>query len=626
MKDSPFRGKSWPRLDREKLDETITEMARDESLHPYLIAATGSGANVVYAVAFREMDAAPVVKPNLTLDQYQDEHAKQRAKDLILIAVDAFGTSDDIRCCAIWAANPDRIAWNADSANDKGEARQQRFNALVSVGARESLVAMTPDGGLTRLFVESRLKHSWHAEPYLNLDQMHALIDEQSALETPRFPVCIGTATVNGALSYSAIFAESDEIVPRVWKIRGPDPVGLDSANQAKTQQLDKWMEDYVRAHNFRGAAMAIVEGTRLVYAKGYKLAEPEPYYRDIHPTTLFRMASVSKAFCGVSVWKALADDPQESHNSKMQAILGLTPFNGSNPDHRFAKITVRHLLESNSGIDQGSLRAIVSEVKADLNQTQPLTSPQAASRIAARPMAGEPGATLSNGKQDTHYGSTDYFLLGLVAAKLAGVTGFESALEKLVLHPLKMTRTRGSRSRIEDRKTDEALHHMPALETGISAVHNDRRIVPVQYGNENYEVYDGAGGLSSAVVDVARICAMLSCRSEQSALHGELPQRIPERRHRGHQCWQRSWLLRLRLGKGDLPQRQCEKGGGNPGVGAGFNGTTGSRFIVIARNGEKVDGVTLINWDTDLHAIAATIDWNGGDLFPHFDMPALGA
>ncbi len=77
---------------------------------------------------------------------------------------------------------------------------------------------------------------------------------------------------------------------------------------------------------------------------------------------------------------------------------------------------------------------------------------------------------------------------------------------------------------------------------------------------------------------------------------------------------------------RGTYPSVECEKGGGNPGVGAGFNGTTGSRFIVIARNGEKVDGVTLINWDTDLHAIAATIDWNGGDLFPHFDMPALGA
>jgi CubicO group peptidase (beta-lactamase class C family) len=240
--------------------------------------------------------------------------------------------------------------------------------------------------------------------------------------------------------------------------------------------------------------------------------------------------------------------------------------------------------------------------------------------------MPGKPGATLSNDKQDTKYGSTDYFLLGLVAAKLAGVTGFESALEKLVLHPLKMTRTRGSRSRIEDQKTDEAIHHMPALETGISAVHNDRRIVPVQYGDENYEVYDGAGGLSSAVVDVARICAMLSCRSSNPLFTdnflGALLSDAVAATSAGsdHGYYGFDWAT------GAYPSVACEKGGGNPGVGTGFSGRTASRFIVIARNGEKVDGATPVNWDTELAAIAATIDWKGGDLFPHFGMPALGA
>jgi CubicO group peptidase (beta-lactamase class C family) len=628
VKDAqPFRGKSWPRLDRAALDDTISTMARDESLHPYLLAATGSAANAVYAVAFRAMDAAPVVKPKMTLEQYQDEHVVQRAKGRILIAVDAFGTSDDLRYCAIWAANPDRIAWNADSANDKGDARQQRFDALVAVGARESLVALAPGGGITRLFVDSRLKHSWHAEGDFSVADMKDLIDKQSAPETRRFPVCIGTASTDGVLRCAAIFAESDEIEPRVFRIRGPEPAGLTPADRVKAQALDQWMEDYCRAHNFRGAAMAIVEGTRLIYAKGYTLAEAEPDYGDIHPTTLFRMASVSKAFCGVSVWKALADDTQQSRNSKMQAILDLNQPDGSNPtDHDFDDVTVRHLLESNSGIDQGSLRAVVSEVKADAGQTQPLTSPQAASRIAARSMPGKPGASQSDGKQDTQYGSTDYFLLGLVAAKLAGVSGFESALEKLVLKPLKMTRTRSSHSRIEDRKTDEALHHMPALETGTSAVHNDRRIVPVQYGDENYEVYDGAGGVSSAVVDVARLCAMLSCRVDNplfsdhflGALLGDAVAATSAGSDHGYYGF--DWAT------GTYPSVACEKGGGNPGVGAGFSGRTADRFIVIARNGEKVEDASPVNWDTELAAIAATIDWKGGDLFPHFGMPALGA
>ena len=71
-------------------------------------------------------------------------------------------------------------------------------------------------------------------------------------------------------------------------------------------------------------------------------------------------------------------------------------------------------------------------------------------------------------------------------------------------------------------------------------------------------------------------------------------------------------------------PQRG--KRSSNPGVGAGFRGKTGSRFIIIARNGEKVDGATLGDWRVELNKIAETLDWKGADLFPRFfDMPALG-
>lgn len=620
--EPPFRGKSWARISPEQLDETITKMRTEESLHPFLIAATGSGSDVIYAVGFRELPAQPVVKPNLTLLQYQVEHAIQRAAGRILIAVDSFGSADDIRFCAIWGANPDRIAWNAESVDDKGAPRQQRFDALISVGARESLLAMTPDGGVTRLFVDSRLKQDWTAKPNLSKAEMEDLIGQESSAN--RFPFCISTTTVNGSLRCSAIFAGGDEIVPRVFRISGPEPTGLDPADQVEAKKLDKWMEDYVRAHNLRGAAMAIVEGTRLVYAKGYTFAEPEPDYRDIHPTTLFRMASASKAFCAVAVWKALADDPNVSRASKMQSVLGLTQPDGSKPvDDDFVDVKIKHLLESNSGIAQGSVRKIIKEVKANPNQTQPLTSPQVASRVAARSMPGKPGAT-ANGKQATKYGRTDYFLLGLVAAKLAGVTSFESALQKLVLNPLKMTHTRGSRTRIEDQGNDEARHHMPALETGTSAVHDDRRIVPRQYGDENYEVYDGAGGLSSAVVDVARLCAMLSCRSNNPLFTDDLLNAFLSDAVAATMAGSAKGYHGFDWASGTYPSVTCTKGGSNPGVGSGFYGTTGGRFIIIARNGEKVDGATPVKWNTELDDIAATIDWKGTDLFPHFGMPAL--
>lgn len=621
--DPPFRGKSWAGLDRSQLNSTIATMETDESLRPFLIAATGSGSDVVYAVAFRELPAKPVVMPNLTLISLEAEHAIQRLLGRMLIAVDAFGSSDDIRFCAIWADNPGRIAWNADSTHVSGTPRQQLFDAMTSINARESLLAMAPDGGVIRLFDDAWMRDPWSAVPDLSKADMEDVITQEATRH--KFPVCIGAKTVDGKLRCSAIFATSDEIVPRVFRIQGPEPPGLDSANRARTKQLDQWMEAYVRAENLRGAAMGIVEGTRLVYARGYTFAEPEPCYRDIHPTTRFRMASVSKAYCGVAVWKALADDPNVSRNTTMQSVLGLKQPDGTRPaDPDFADVTIRHLLESNSGIDQGSARAIIADWKASLIQPQPMTSPQVASWIAARNLTGKPGAT-RDGKQATHYGHTDYFLLGLVAAKLAGVTSFEAALHKLVLDPLKMTRTRSARSLLEAQGTDEARYHVPALETGTSAIQNDRRIVPQQYGDENYEIYDGAGGVSSAVVDLARLCAMLSCRTKNplftdDRLGAFLSDAIAATTAGSdHGYYGFDWAI------GRYPTVTCSKGGGDPGEAAGFQGTTGARFIVIARNGGNVAGATPSNWPVDLDAIAATIDWNGADLFPHFDMPALG-
>ncbi len=219
----PFRGQSWARLDRGQLDDTIARMRSEESLYPFLIAATGSGSDVTYAVGFRELSVEPVAKPNLTLKQYQAEHATQRAAGRILIAVDSFGSAGDIRFCAIWAANPDWIAWNADSADDSGIPRQQRFDALISENARESLLAMTPDGGVTRLFVDQWLCGSWSAVPDLSKAEMEDLFQKESSKR--RFPICIGTTTVNGALRCSAIFAEGDDVVPRVFRINGPEAI-----------------------------------------------------------------------------------------------------------------------------------------------------------------------------------------------------------------------------------------------------------------------------------------------------------------------------------------------------------------------------------------------------------------
>jgi CubicO group peptidase (beta-lactamase class C family) len=613
---TPFRGRSDPSMTLGELQSMIADLANDaQPLHPYILSATGSGSSIVYAAAFRALSEAPVVRPNLTAAQFKAENAVQREAGRMPIWLDSFGSANDIRYCGIWSANRDHVAWSANALNDSGDARQQRFEAMVSMGARPAMVAVTPQGGVARLFVDSALKHSWIAKPPMLGDAFQQLMEKEKKLN--RFPVSIGTEVIDNAVRYSGVFQQSDEVVARTFRKRGVGSVPLNAANAAKAAKLDEWMEKYVKAHAQRGAAIAVVEGTRLVFTRGYSFAEPG--YPDTEPTTLFRLASVSKTFGAIAAWKALHDDPKVSRNSKMQDILQLTPLPaGAALPGNFGKITVRHLLESCSGLDQNGMRGSMAKVRDETEDAQPVPAATLARMIAGLPMTGQPGGA-------TAYGRTDYWMLGLIAAKLSNTPSFDAALKKLVLDPLKMTRTRGSKSKMEQRAPDEAIHHAPDLATSRSAVHTDRRIVPGHYGGENYDVFDAPGGVSSAAVDLARLLAMLSCRTGNPVLPPATIDDFLTDAVAATSAGSDHGYHGFDAASGSLPHVSLRKGGSLPGVRTGFDGEVGQRFIIMLRNCEGVEGATPSDWKKELDDLAKAVDWGNGDLFPQFGMPALG-
>ena len=67
---------------------------------------------------------------------------------------------------------------------------------------------------------------------------------------------------------------------------------------------IDDAMVAVMTANMLRGASLAIVHGTRLVYAKGYTMAEAG--YPDVQPTTFFRQASVSKMFTAAAIYQLI--------------------------------------------------------------------------------------------------------------------------------------------------------------------------------------------------------------------------------------------------------------------------------------------------------------------------------
>ena len=392
--------------------------------------------------------------------------------------------------------------------------------------------------------------------------------------------------------------------------------------------EIDAQMQKYVKDQNLRGAALAIVRGTRLVYARGYTFAEPAPAYADIGPQTPFRQASVSKTFCATAIWK-LIERKDLTLDTTLQSVLKLKPFGGTAVAENFDDVTVRHLLESRSGINQGLVWGAVNASEA-AGGTLPSSGDELARWISGIPLTNTPGSK-------TAYGNTDYFLLSLIVKKKMNAATFEAALKTLVLAPLHQSHTRGSRSLAGAQLDDEARYHLtvhnPAngwplwqLETGASVKAQDQPRVASQSGSYDIEMFDGCGGLSSSVVDVARLCAMFADRTDNPLLaHGTIDDMLARtvsatKAGTDHGYHGMDWAQDIDPAN---HQVRFSKGGWLPGQGTYFEGTTGGLFYVIAQNGNSRADVST-NWLKLIAPIVEARDWGSKDLFPTFSMPSL--
>ena len=306
---------------------------------------------------------------------------------------------------------------------------------------------------------------------------------------------------------FAAIFASREETDPLTFRSQGPVTIAA----------IDKVMQDCMQTQNLRGLALAIARGTQLVYAKGYTYADPG--YPDITPQTLFRQASVSKTFTGIAMMRLLRLKPNIMLTTPVQSIMNLKQPNGSAPaDPRWKDITIQHLIESDSGIPQSLIYSSAAAAKA-FGTPLPATPAQLVSYATTLMLTGKPGD-----KNNAVYGNFDYILLGQIIAKLQGAATYEQALTQLVLQPLHQTHTRGSRSLIADQLPGEARHHMIvyAADSGwrlypFEVLPSVRapggKLEPTHYGALDFEIFSSAGGLSSSMVDVARLGAMFSDR-----------------------------------------------------------------------------------------------------------------
>ena len=619
-----FMQRDWPFLTAGEWQLTFDEQAA-QGFGPVILAATGSASDPRFAAVFQPQTPIPLTRHGLTSGRASDPGSIQgmdnNAKNdgLILRWAASYGDSADPAFAAIWVPDTGVTLWNNDGLLDDANTYQARFNAETSAWCRPAFVTLNGDDLYMSLFVADEVG-PWVARHNMTPGDYQAEFDTWTAKNY--FPVCVQAAGSSAASArFAALFVKSEDRVAKQFTATGP------VANSAIDAVVQELMQAYPVV---RHASLAILHQARLVYARGYTLAEPD--WPVAQPTTRFRLASCSKTVTSLAVFQ-LIEAGQLAITDTLQDILHLkTPSGGAPADPRFNSITIQNLLEHKSGLNAENFSYGPAVVQAFAAAGHPASLPvnqqMTDAYIASLTMANDPGTAQV-------YSNCGYYLLGRIVAQVRGEATPIDAYQAYLFDPLSITRIRGAVDLVSAQPSDEARYQAvsisPAypsnLQVDYSVMTADQPMVAAGYGDLELAVAQGPGGLSAAITDLARLNAILIDQNNNPAL-------------------KRATLVSMLSAGAALTAAGEPRAGygldsaANLGGGS-FCGQKGGQFInaasvfqfdgpwgLVACFGSPAwtPGVSedwYPNWP-EVMDIAKSISWGTTDLFPQFGMPSL--
>ena len=288
--------------------------------------------------------------------------------------------------------------------------------------------------------------------------------------------------------------------------LRGPGykrenaPVNVSSGKKVGAMKsFDDMMRNFVEHHELPGAAIAVTDQSRLVFARGYgyaDIAAKEP----VTPASLFRIASISKPITAVAILQ-LVEQEKIKLDDNVFDILNYDPHlpDDAEFDERQKNITIRQLLQHRGGWDrEASFDAMFQSVQfAELLQTPAPAGPLEVIRVMlGNKLDFDPGERYA-------YSNYGYCLLGRVIEKVTDQS-YEDYVKKHVLKPIGVTTMRIGCTREDGRCENEVRYYHPGHGTSVFA-DSLGQSVPPQYGGWHLEAMDSHGGWIGSVTDLAR-------------------------------------------------------------------------------------------------------------------------
>jgi CubicO group peptidase (beta-lactamase class C family) len=450
-----------------------------QGYRPLLVSVDGSGSDTVYMTVCVADGVSAVFSGGHTAAGFDSQVASMRNAGLWPISIAVHGTAAAPRYSYVYTHNVDDVAWGY-SIGDSAAVLGQKKAAHQEGEARPSYVAGSSFGHYASIWRDDRIG-SWE----LVWDQPAA--SYQSAFNVYSsggyFPLVIASHDSGANTRYSAIFVQND--TPQT---RTPGSTGMHSGLLA----FDSYMQNHLQAVGARAGALAITKHGRLVYARGFKLAEPG--YQQTQPTDVWRLASLTKPITAAAIYH-LTGETAVTLNTTLGTELSGYPY----ADARYPTITVAQLLRHTSGLIDNTDSWAVANWWNPINPVLPTTALLSARYAALFNLNFTPGTLWD-------YSNHGYITLGQIFSSYQ-LGGYVPYVQNEVLQPLSITQGGVGAPSRAGLAANEVHYHLRELTLEPSEFHVDRRPMTAQY-NRNLTRSASSGGLVMSPIDYVRFLA----------------------------------------------------------------------------------------------------------------------
>ena len=184
--------------------------------------------------------------------------------------------------------------------------------------------------------------------------------------------------------------------------------------------KIDAYVEGQMKDIHLPGVALGIIQDNKIVYLKGYGVADPSG--RAVTAQTPFLLASLAKPVTALAIMQ-LVEAGKVELDAPVQRYL---PYFRLTDEQAAAALTVRHLLNHTSGISRAT-----GDEKFPSQASFDWTPEQRVRELSDNAVTHPVGTTFE-------YSNVNYAILALIVETVSGQS-FESYVQEHIFNPLEM-------------------------------------------------------------------------------------------------------------------------------------------------------------------------------------------